>query len=252
MRKTIQILIFITVIFGCNNQPKQVGKSVVANTDAQNPKVDNSKYHTQLDTIVFPTEIGDTLRFTKEGFNEIVDKHPSFFNEYPMNPDDTYLMDNDKEGFDSEIGKDYYYFFYGYFLKEKNGVEEFAIQRQKLIDIYANINSLFGYIQNGGTYFGHQNRRILGYAEYSIYILSRFKNDMTKTYDITKQKELYIKSLRQIIEDESNIDNNLLRQEKIERNKQLNKIVDDLEKLITDNFYLSRAQEFQYEYYEYY
>lgn len=141
---------------------------------------------------------------------------------------------------------------YAYFLKQRNGVTEFAQQRQKLIDIYSNINSLFGHFEYGGTYFGHQSSRILGYAEYSIYLLPKTKDDISKTYNITTQKELYVKSLRQLIEDESKIDFNTLGQEKIERTKKLNKIVDELDKLITDNFYLRRAQEFHYGYYEYY
>ena len=142
---------------------------------------------------------------------------------------------------------------YAYFLKQRNGVKEFVKQRQKLIDIYSNINSLFAYFEYGGTYFGHKSRRILGYAEYSIYLLPKTKDNITKTYDITKQKEFYIKSLRQLIIDESKIDFNTLGQEKkIERTKILNSIVDELEKLITDNFFLRRAQEFHYGHYEYY
>ena len=34
--------------------------------------------------------------------------------------------------------------------------------------------------------------------------------------------------------------------------KELNKLVDELDILITDNFYLRRAQEFHYVHYEYY
>lgn len=83
-------------------------------------------------------------------------------------------------------------------------------------------------------------------------MLPKTKDDISKTYDITKQKEFYIKSLRQLIEDESKIDFETLGQEKIARNKNLNAIVDELDKLITDNFYLRRAQEFQYGHYEYY
>jgi len=91
----------------------------------------------------------------------------------------------------------------------------------------------------------------LGYAEYSIYLISEIK--IEKTYDITKQKELYIKSLRQLIEDESKIDFETLdKDKKSERKKELNKIVNELDSFITDIFYLRRAQEFQYEYYEYY
>ncbi|MBL0153394.1 MAG: hypothetical protein IPP93_07885 [Chitinophagaceae bacterium] len=58
----------------------------------------------------------------------------------------------------------------------------------------------------GGTYFTHQWGRILGYAEYSVYLLPKKASDIRKSYDITKQKELYIKSLRQLIDDESKID----------------------------------------------
>ena len=252
MKQTIYILTITIGLLSCNNQPKQVDKTTIANTDTKTTKVDNSKYYTQQDTILIATEIGDTLKYAKADFNNIVDKHTEFFEEYPDNPDQAYFNDNDKEEFGSEVGQDNYYALYAYFLKQKNGVKEFAQQRQKLIDIYSNINSLFRHFEYGGTYFGHQSRRILGYAEYSIYLLPKNKDDISKTYDITKQKELYIKSLRQLIDDESKIDFNTLGQEKIERTKKLNKIVDELDKLITDNFYLRRAQEFQYGHYEYY
>ena len=55
-----------------------------------------------------------------------------------------------------------------------------------------------------------------------------------------------------MIEDESKIDFNTLGEDKIERNKKLNEFVNELDRLITDIFYLRRAQEFQYRHYEYY
>ena len=78
--------------------------------------------------------------------------------------------------------------------------------------------------------------RILGYAEYSIYLLTKAKKDISKRYSIKKQKEHYIKSLRLLIEDESKIDFKTLGIDKIKRIQKLNKIVDELDKLITDNF----------------
>ena len=78
------------------------------------------------------------------------------------------------------------------------------------------------------------------------------KKNISKTYGIKKQKANYIESLRQLIEDESKIDFKTSGINKIERIQKLNKIVDELDKLITDNFYLRRAQEFQYGHYEYY
>lgn len=249
--KTLYYISFFTIL-SCINQPKQVDKETVADTNTETKKNDNSDYYTNQDTISIVTEIGDTLKYAKSDFNKIVNKHTEFFEEYPDNPDRVYFNSNDKEEFASEVGQDNYYILYAYFLKQRNGVKEFATQRQNLIEIYSNINSLFGYFEYGGTYFGHQSSRILGYAEYSVYLLPKNENDITKTYDITKQKGLYIKSLRQLIEDESKIDFETLGQEKTERSKKLNEIVDRLDKLITDNFYLRRAQEFQYGHYEYY
>ncbi|MGN6533860.1 MAG: hypothetical protein ACTHK0_19115 [Ginsengibacter sp.] len=248
-------------ILGCTNQQKSADKIPGVDKEIINSKaikIDNSKYYTKQDTItIIATEIGDTLKYSKGKFNHIIDNHPEFFEAfkqygYPPDPDQAYHCNSDEEEFGSEVGQDTYYELYAYFLKQKNGIQKYAQQRKKLIDIYSNINSLFGHFQYGGTYFGHQSRRILGYAEYSIYLLPKKKEEIEKTYDVSKQKELYIKSLRQLIDDESKIDFNTLGHDKIERNNELNKIVDDLNRLITDNFYLRRAQEFQYEHYEYY
>jgi hypothetical protein len=244
----------------CNYQSKQTEKITITDTTKQLitiPKTDNSKYYTTKDTILITNEIGETLHFSKKKFNNIIDNHPEFFYPfeefgYPQDPDQTYHCRTNNIEFSSEVGQDNYYILYAYFLKQKNGIKEYAKQREKLIDIYSDINLLFRYFQYGGTYFGHQRIRILGYAEYSIYLLPKSKEDTKKTYDITGQKALYIKSLRQLIDDENKIDNETLGKEKIQRTKELNKIVDDLDKLITDNFYLRRAQEFQYEHYEYF
>jgi hypothetical protein len=55
-------------------------------------------------------------------------------------------------------------------------------------------------------FFCHQRLRILGYAEYSIYLYPKNKNEFEKANNITKQKRLYIKSFRQLIVDESSVD----------------------------------------------
>lgn len=247
MKNSIYLLAFFLSL-SCSKQIKEV-KTTTSNDKKTTA---NKTPSTKQDTILITTELLDTLKYSKNDFKNIIDKHPEFSEQYPENPDQTYFNGNDKEKFGSEAGQDTYYILYAYFLKQKNGGKKFSTQRQKLIDIYSNINSLFGHFEYGGTYFGHQSTRILGYAEYSIYLMPKNKDDIYKTYDITKQKELYIKSLRQLIEDESKIDFNTLGKEKVERNEMLNKIVDELDKLITDNFYLRRAQEFQYGHYESY
>lgn len=238
----------------CNNPTKQTDGTIHADTTKQistDPPKDNSKYYTTKDTLLIATETDDTLKYGKDEFNHIVDNHPELFSEYSQDPDQSYYCNAYKIDFESEVGQDTYYVLYAYLLKHKNGVDN-SVMRKKLIEIYTNINSLFQRFQYGGTYFGHQYSRILAYAEYSVYLYSQNKDNIEKNYDITKQKGLYIQSLRQLIEDESKIDNESLGQEKIERTKELNKIVDDLNKLITDIFYLRRTQEFHYRHYEYY
>ena len=247
------LYISILAALGCNNQAKQTDKTThTAKQISTTPKIDNSKYYTSKDTLLIATETGNTLKYGKVEFNQIIDNHPELVGKYPQAPDQSFYCNADTRDFGSEVGQDTYYILYAYFLKQKNGVDNHREMRKKLIDIYTNINSLFQQFQYGGTYFGHQYSRILGYAEYSVYLYSQSKNKIEKTYNITKQKELYIKSLRQLIDDESEIDNGTLGKEKIERSKKLNKIVDDLDKLITDNFYLRRTQEFHYGHYEYY
>jgi hypothetical protein len=253
MKTLLSIIIF--VLFSCNNQIQQADKvqptdSVIKSVTPS--KIDNSKYYTTEDTISIATETVDTFKFGKEEFNQIVDEHLEFFDKYPSNPDQVYYSVGNHGQFSSEVGQDTYYFLYAYFLKQRNGVEKYNECRNKLIEIYTSINSLFGRFQYGGTYFGHQYPRILGYAEFSVYLYSISKDSFEKTYDIAKQKSLYIRSLRQLIVDESKIDFETLGKDKIARNAELNRIVDTINKLITDNFYLRRAQEFQSVHYEYY
>lgn len=254
MKKLFYILIF--GFLSCTNQIQQADKknsidSIVKYETSK--KTDNSKYYTNQDTLVIINEIGVTSKYSKQEFNQLVDNHPEFVSDYVKDPDLTYYSNGEKEEFNSEAGQDGYYMLYAYFLKIKNGDTKYADRRKKLIDIYSNINSLFGHFEYGGTYFGHQGARILGYAEYSVYLFRQNEAySISKTYDITKQKELYIKSLRQLVSDESSIDFNTIGLDKVERVKKLNKIIDDIDKAITDNFYLRRTQEFHYGHYEYY
>jgi len=252
VKKMLSMLAITIGLLSCKHPPEQAIKTVPIDTIIKTKKADNSKYYTKEDTIFIATETGDTLKFVKADFNKIVDEHPDFFQELTESPDKVYYRFVNTVDFGSEQGQDIYYALYAHFLKQKNGVEQYAKQRKKLIEIYSRINALFGHFQYGGTYFGHQQMRILGYAEYSVYLLPKQKNEIEKTYDISQQKELYIKSLRQLIADESKIDFETLGEEKTKRTKKLNVIVNELNNLITDNFYLRRAQEFHYGHYEYY
>ena len=72
-----------------------------------------------------------------------------------------------------------------------------------------------------------------------------------KSYGIKKQKQLYLKYLRQLIDDENSINQFLIldKDKKNRKTKKLNKIVDKLDQLITDRFCLKQAQVFQHNHY---
>lgn len=226
----------------------QIATSKEEESEIQKTKNLNSKYHTTLDTVNIFSGNGSEIKFEKNKFNKIIDSHPEFFDEIIQSPDINYR--NSGLGFSSEAGQDTYYTLYAYFLKQRNGIQKNTKHRKKLIKIYSNINSLFGYIAYGGTYFGHQQSRLVADAEYAVYLNPADNNENSKDqYDVSEQKKLYIQSLRQIIEDEVKIDPEATGQEKVERIKKMNVLVNELDHLITNLFYLRCAQHFHYEHY---
>jgi hypothetical protein len=268
MRTLIYISTFI--IWGCTQRQTNDKKTTASDTskgltkseiELPQNKQDRIKYHTDKDTVYISTESKDTIMYSKEEFNDIIDNFPELTSLNTQNPDTAYaskiwvdLIDNSGKkkhlSFNSEAGQDEYYILYAYFLKHKNGIEKYSVRRKKLLKIYNTLNGLFATLNYGGTYFGHQYSRIEGYAEYSVYWFRHYEDYFDRPYDISKQKEFYLAGLKQLIIDEVRIDNNLIKEnEKAERRKDLFKRVDDLDKEITDNFYLRMAQSFQSDYY---
>lgn len=107
-----------------------------------NQKPDRSEYHTTQDTVFIATYFGDTLKYSKEYFNRIVDNNPIFLTKYTQDPDQTYHCYAGDMQFLSEAGQDRYYVLYAYFLQQRNGIDEYAQRRGTLIDIFSNIGSL--------------------------------------------------------------------------------------------------------------
>ncbi|WP_462252533.1 hypothetical protein [Ferruginibacter sp.] len=268
----MKTLIYITSIlfFGCTQ--RQTNDKNISTIDTSKKlrdtkielpqtKVARAKYHTDKDTVYIYTQSKDTLKYSKEEFNDIVDNFPELTTLHTKYPDTAYnskiwvdFIDSSGEKnhltFGSETGQDEYYILYAYFLNQKNGIAKYSIRRKKLLEIYTTLNSLFGALNYGGTYFGHQYSRIEGYAEFSIYWFRHYEDYFDRPYDITKQKEFYIAGLRQLITNEVKIDNYVNSEnEKEERRKDLFKLVDNLNKEITDNFYLRMAQSFQSDHY---
>lgn len=251
-------LLLIIFVFSCKNNQNFDGfdlKSDIKKKDSLLKNNESLKYYIRTDSILFITGRGDSIYYHKEFLNKVVDTHPELYNDNVSEPDINYLCGNNQDEFSSEVGRDDYYMLYAYFLQQKNGISKYKERRKNTINIYTNINQLFGYINYGGTYFGHQYQRILGYAEYSVYSFDFLKENL-KNYDITKQKDLYIKSLKEIIKDEVETDvelklNGNYELRKKERYRELMPIIDSIETLITDFYYLRSAQEFHFRYYSY-
>ncbi len=219
-----------------------------------------SKYYTTKDTVKITTLNLDTLVFSGAEFNQIIDSLPSLYQEFVVDPDINYnsrtttkaFLNKDGDiymSFNSEVGQDSYYILYAYFLKQKTGEQKYSTRRTKLTQIYNTINRIFSRLNNGGTYFGHQYRRIIGYTEYSIYWYSQREDFFSKKYNIKTQKEIYLNSIRQLIKDELPDDGDTTGIDRTKKEKELNEMVDTLSTLIDDAFYLKRAQAFQYSYY---
>jgi hypothetical protein len=257
--------ILVLVILSCknNNTTKKpviaihdtlTSSKIIKEKDIVLPKskADRTKYHTIKDTVYIYAQSKDTLKYSKKEFNDIIDNFPELYEGVTSSPDTVYskssiwvdLVDSagnkDRLSFSSEAGQDEYYILYAYFLKHKNGIAKFSTRRKKLFEIYTTLNGLFGDLSYGGTYFGHQYSRIEGYAEFSVYWFAHYEDYFDRPYNIDKQKGFYIAGLKQLIKDE---------EKDAERRNELFKSVNNLDKLITDNFYLRMAKSFQSDHY---
>jgi hypothetical protein len=214
------------------------------------------------DSLIIPFRENDTLTYSGAEITAILNCYPELNSKDVSHPDFAYMTSKNKfgyldsvskencHGFFSELGRDAYYILYGYFLNKRyNSAAKFDKPRKGITEIYEIINRVFGRLKRGGTYFGHQYKRIRGYSEYSIYRLNKYEDELAKQYDITKQRELYINLLNQRIEDEIQADKGLGKDEKLEEKKALFELTDKLKTLILDSFYLNETLEFQNSHY---
>jgi hypothetical protein len=225
----------------------------------------DTSFRTSLDTVKIEYEY-DTLTYTKEQFNEIADNFPGLHEEYSRNPDLVYYSGSVKDitdisgkqkhlTFGSEIGQDRFYMLYAYFLKQKNKSKDDDEMRNKFIDAAHRINDIFGLLNYGGTFYGHQHKRIYGYAEYWVDGYKDWEKSWSNDFrnvSLTKQKELFFLSLRQQITDMVTNDIYLLHKNDAKR-KKIKSIFEQVEKLnslISNYFMLLRIQEFRYSYYQ--
>ena len=225
--KIFRILLFSFFVFGCKNHSEKISFNTSQNkTDSIDVK---ARFNEYFEVINHPFPISPDLA------------HQNAIHDYSEYKD---IL----QGVASEAGKDKFYIRYAEFLKTKNGVSQ-EEKREKLISIYSSLNRINSMIRGGGTYFGHLDKRIPGYAEYSIYI--SIDNDyFEKEYNIENQKKLFIESINQHIKDDESVNLYYLAKEKEERKKDFDNQVEKLDSLITDYYYLRMAQEFNYSHYK--
>ncbi|MBS1520400.1 MAG: hypothetical protein JST50_05350 [Bacteroidetes bacterium] len=258
MNRTL-LLIMIATLFSCKNsaiKKNDNSKDTISNTHVLANKEPNIISGNETDMVYISTDDGDTLGYTKGELRKILKAFPELTDEFPRPPDESYasaknirvdLGNNSTFSLDCELCRDDYYRVYAYFLKMSDGNEQYKVERERLIKLYRDIGFITARLENWGNGYGHLSRRILGYAEYSVYRLSADKNEgyFKKSYDIKKQKALYIAMLKQTIDDEVNNDTETLPKDKPSRKKELLKTVDEINSLITDYFYLKMTQQFQ-------
>lgn len=158
-----------------------------------------------------------------------------------------------------QVGPDFFYL-YAHFLQKKNGKESNIEFREKILRIFALINTVQRNIHfDGGIYFSHQRTAIAAYAEYAIYDNSWNKIIFDKKYSVQAQKTLYIQLLKQKVDDELNemvetksgqywyLDS---AEERKEWRKETLSLIDELDSLIETHYDLKIAQEFQNSHYQ--
>ena len=248
------------LMFGCKSRPGTL--SIVAETDTSIPissrHVDSS-FFAKSDSVLVGFPGFDTATYSRTEFNDIVAHFPELYRAPIFNPDIAYNGCNFSSkpaggaGFNSEAGQDEFYVLYAFFLRKRDTGRMLAGSRDTLLLIFEEINRIFDDLNHGGTYYGHQSYRILGYAEYSIYLLSQEAEDFKKRYSISAQKAAFINQLRQQIADEIGVDNELIgKDQKADARREMLKSVRKINDWIASYFYLREARKFMYEYYDVY
>ena len=238
----------LLMLLSCH-EAKQPEPTPVTDDNLQTDTAACAFYATEDSVKIFDTG-DDSITYTKQAINNIIDQCPELVSKDIYHPDITYNGLR-KKGirFSSELGQDEYYTLYAYFLNKRNDDTSISSRSNQLTQTYELINSLFQKLQGGGTYFGHQLSRIQAYVAYDIYQL-QWSNQPHKK-DISKQKALFIQSLRQIITDTRQGSNVIATSVLPQRLKELNAIVDQIAINITDLWYLRKVQQFLYRYYSY-
>lgn len=232
--KSYLLLIFVIFFYSIS-----LGQDIPFNSE---------KYYTTKDSVLLASFEEDMVYVLKDDFNDVVSKHPEFFIEFPTDPEKTYTKNSDEQ-FMSEVGQDDYYLYYAYFLRNTNEMykidDDFSRQRNKIMIIYTRLNRMFSLLDGGGPGYMHLYRRTFGEAEYAVYLYALTRKDFTVT-NISKQKDLFMQTLQQVVTDRLESTFDIHESEKPDLEEELFTLINEIDSQITDSFYVIQAQQFFY------
>ncbi|NML21912.1 hypothetical protein HHL16_13565 [Pseudoflavitalea sp. G-6-1-2] len=190
--------------------------------------------------ILLTNASGDSLLLPASYYQAVLKHYPELIHHAkPQAPDQLYFSRSSALlFFDSEAGKDLYYDVYAYFLKQSQPGK--AAIRKKLDSLFRHIHTLYAQLKcSGGQYYVHRENRIPAYVEYAVHKYSRSPEQSIDN----AAKQRLIASLRQLVNDELEIDDDVVGCE-AERKQTLPALIVSIDSLITENFYLQEALSF--------
>jgi hypothetical protein len=222
MKKAYLVIIVIFLI-SCNDKIR-VNSDLADNItklsiDKEKADKENAELEMEifkLDSELLPIVLKDNYeRFKYEdAFNHVMknykkSKLENYFNIYPelnlsnvLPPEELYGICEDKYyskiefPFSSEAGEDNFYLIYASVLEKRNGVENYARERENIIRIYQDLNDIDVLLAGGGSYYGHMESRIYGIAEYDLYKVINNIDLIDSSFDFSQAKVNYLKKIK--------------------------------------------------------
>lgn len=230
MKLFLTLLIFAFIGFSAAYaQEMQIKRDSIAITTADNKVYQNiSKYEYDLITAKAP-ELWQ--------FNRVI-----------ISPDSLYIslsrINKINDLFRGESGKDDYFVWYAWFLKNEIGVNIYQQQRDTLLQIYTILQSAISKIAGGGTYFGHNYKRASAYIEYGIYSHHHYQDSIMDVNNLVDRcdKEDTLDGVWQMLS-LYNKGNEVPLQEQAERLHYIHEYIEQLDFLLTNDFYIKWLQE---------
>lgn len=217
---------------------------VIIEEEPNSELIDYSDFYMKVDTVYLPNPSGYTFRVNQEEINHLIDSFPELFQEQMLAPKEAAEKAWKRKLIQCFADEDHFHIQYYYLMRKRNGEGFWTEPREKLQTMFMLLNDLSLCEGIGGNYHGHEIAHILADTEFDIYLLKNSQGLLHDSYDMSKQIHLYIECLRQWVRDENGLQLEYKGAEKVNREKEFQIIVDKLESVITNGYYLDQAREY--------